>query len=143
MRAFVVFPLLAIAACAPKTPLELIPREELLMIEAAEKLDVQAPVTVPSRPRSDVEAEYAAALRLAGGTPQTAPNARPAGGQGPVASAPIETADAGALVEPEPAPMPAGPISIEMMLARVRQQAESQADAEPSVQSAPPAPVEP
>lgn len=87
------------AACAARGPLDLIPREELLLIEAAEKLEAKAPAAAPPAAPRDIDAEFAAAL-LAAGIPPEAPQPAPT--------------PAG------PAPAAPGPISVQEMLARVR-----------------------
>lgn len=95
----VLFLLPLIAACAARGPLDLIPREELMLIEAAEKLEAKSPAAVPPAPPRDIDAEFAAAL-MAAGIPPDAPAPAPTG--------------------PAPAPTAPGPISVQDMLARVR-----------------------
>lgn len=94
----VLFLLPLLTACAARGPLDLIPREELMLIEAAEKLEAKSPAAPPVPPR-DIDAEFAAALMAAGIAPET-PAPAPSG--------------------PAPAPTAPGPISVQDMLARVR-----------------------
>jgi hypothetical protein len=130
MRAVIPLAGLALSACAPSTPLDLIPREDLLMIEAADRLERQNPMAIrsPAPPR-DLDAEYRAALIAAGIEPfapeaPEAPADRPAAMAAPQAIQPTAPAPAPSAVTADP-PQPAtGPISVEAMLARVREQAQ-------------------
>ena len=130
--------LLLLAGCAPRTPLDLIPQADLLMMEAAERMAEQAPLAVRNAPGPDLEAQYAAALAAAGLVPvepeaprQTAPlppQRRPDAAAVAPSSPAVIAPPAGAGRE-RPKPLPdaqaaARPISVEEMLARVRSKAE-------------------
>ena len=125
----------ALAGCAAKTPLDLIPPEDLMMIEAAERMEAQSPDTLRTpRAEPDLAAEYRAALLAAGVAQQPdetedspdgaeitedrSPPARRRASAG--AAAADGQGDGGAPAAPADAP---GPITVEEMLARIREQA--------------------
>jgi predicted small lipoprotein YifL len=131
MRYAMPFAAVALAGCAAKTPLDLIPPEDLMMIEAAERMESQSPDTLRTpQPEPDLDAEYRAALIAAGIAPQPAtvsdapapPPARPGGDVAPTSAAPEEDQAAPSQEAPS---SPAGAISVEEMLRRVREQSEA------------------
>lgn len=121
---------LGVAACAPSSPLDLIPPEDLALIEAAERRDAAEAQAAALRAQT-VEADFAAARRAADA-------AATVGTTAPTGTAAVEDfgTDAGSAAGgPTPAdPAPAEPISVEEMLARVRRAAEAPA---PEPQAAP------
>lgn len=130
---------LGVAACAPTSPLDLIPPEDLALIEAAERRDAAEAEAAALRAQA-AEADFAAARRAAdaaadagfaapGGTAGAGDGATGAG-PAPVGPAPADPATPGAA--------PAVPISVEEMLARVRRAAGGEAPRPaPTPQAAP------
>jgi hypothetical protein len=128
-----------LTACAPTTPLDLIPREDLLMMEAADRLERQNPLAIrtPAPPR-DINAEYQAALMAAGIQPfelvaegsANAPAPEPAADRMPrvvTRPEPINAPETERVAdEPLPVQSASPPISVDEMLARVRAQSEKQ-----------------
>jgi hypothetical protein len=141
MRAALPLSAILLAACAPRTPLDLIPRADLLMIEAAERMEQQSPLAVRAPAAIDLDAQYAAALAAAGITPFALGVAEQAAVPD-TASPPLPPRrPVDATVAPVPAVLPASPereapanlpavaptamrpISVDEMLSRVRSQA--------------------
>jgi hypothetical protein len=119
---------LGVAACAPASPIDLIPPEDLALIEAAERRDAAEAQAAALRAQT-VEAEAAAARRAVDAASADAAAAGgdarggdPAAGAAPTGATPPDRAAA--------ATPPAGPISVEEMLARVRSAAGTAAPAQ-------------